>query len=528
MKKVGLIIFVALLIPIFVACNNNTHNELKPTKDATEKALGFKIEKIVLSKGYQTLEPKVEIVTKNNDTKLSISFGLIECSGITIDNITKKDNVVNIYANRLLEEDKTQLSIPQATVLLDKKLDDKANNYQFNIINQNYSPIELKFGKSQTLDKIYSHFKIEPNSIPNVRLIRHKDSFIWDIVFHNIFDKGNFSTPLINLNVKADAITGEIVYSDKNVVSDYIDDGVILDYVPKKYLLYKQEQIVNDKTVNLLWLYNIDKKEKEQIYETNDSIFFAKFSPDHKNISLIENDNEMSDIYLINIKEKLTSRLTPAGYNQIWNMKWNDENKIYFVNNDTENRSTLFLYNVEEKNMEEVFKLPVKISKFDVQDEQIVFTEYEDKNINQNIFITKDGLTLEKIDEGHNVSFLDNDTVIFLKNSSAKNEDRLCLYDIKNKSMKLPTNVNVKNYLKYKDDKLFLIEKSGSEYDYTLLSCNIHDGSVHRIAKINGENIYYDEELNKGYISLTPPLENKKRHIIYSIDLNQMKFVDNN
>lgn len=528
MKKVGLLILITLLVPVLIACNNNKLNKLEPTKGSTEEALGFKIEKIVLSKGYQTLEPKVEFDSKNKETKLSITFGLIECSGITIDNITKKDNEINIYTNRLLEDDKTQLVVPQATVLLDKKLDGKEDNLKFNIINQNYSPIELKFGKSQTLDKIYSEFKIAPNSIPNVNLIRHKDSFIWNIVFHSIFDKGNFSTPLINLNVKADALTGEIVYSDKNVVSDYIDDGIILDYVPRKYLLYKQEKIVNDKTINLLWLYNIEKKEKEQIYETNDSIFLAKFSPDCKNISLIENDNGMSDIYLINIKEKLTSRLTPAGYNQIWNMKWNDENKIYFVNNDTKEQSTLFLYNKKQNNMKEVFKIPINISQFDVKGEQIIFTEYNEKNLNQNIYITKDGVTLDNINEGHNISFLDDNTVIFLKNSSDKNENQLCLYNIKDKSMQLPTNINVKNYLSLSNDKLFLIEKSGCEYDYTLLSCNILDGAIHRIARISGDKFYYDEELNKGYISLSPPLENSKRHIIYSIDLNQIKFVDNN
>ena len=140
MKKVGLLILITLLVPVLIACNNNKLNKLEPTKGSTEEALGFKIEKIVLSKGYQTLEPKVEFDSKNKETKLSITFGLIECSGITIDNITKKDNEINIYTNRLLEDDKTQLVVPQATVLLDKKLDGKEDNLKFNIINQNYSP----------------------------------------------------------------------------------------------------------------------------------------------------------------------------------------------------------------------------------------------------------------------------------------------------------------------------------------------------------------------------------------------------
>ena len=527
MKKIVLLIFVTFLILSLTACNTNDINELEPANETKEIALGFKIEKIVLSKGYQTLEPKVEILTKNNETKLSITFGLIECSGITIDNITKKGDEINIYTNRLLQSDKTQLAIPQATIVLDKKLDGKIDDIKFNIINQNYSPINLKFGKSQVLNNIYAQFKIAPNSIPHVNLIRHKDSFIWDIVFNGIFDKGNLKAPMINLNVKADAITGEIIDSDKNIISDYIDDGMILDYIPQKYLLYKQENIINEKTINTLWLYDLGKKEKEQIYETNDSINLAKFSPDHNSISLIENDNDATNIYLINIANKVTNKITPVGYNHTWNMEWKDLDNVYFLNNDSLEHSTLFLYNKKNNIMKKVFKIPKNISQFDIADKLMIFTEYDEKELNQNIFITEDGLALDKIDLGHSISFIDNNTIAFLKNVSERNENKLHLYNIKDKSMKIPTNINVINYLKLKPEVLLIIGKGNCENDYILSSCNILDGKVHEIARINGEKIYYDEELNKGYISLSPPLENSKRHIIYSIDLNKMKINDN-
>ena len=138
MKKYILLLFIPLLIILATGCRMNKTKDLEPTKDTVEELLGFKIEKIVLSKGYQTLEPKIDSIIEDNKTKLSISFGLIECSGITIDKITKKGNEINIYANRLLEDDKTQLVIPQATIYLEEALDVKKNDVKFNIVNQNY------------------------------------------------------------------------------------------------------------------------------------------------------------------------------------------------------------------------------------------------------------------------------------------------------------------------------------------------------------------------------------------------------
>ncbi|WP_077369817.1 hypothetical protein [Anaerosalibacter sp. Marseille-P3206] len=526
MKKIVLLTFVTFLIITLTACSTNKITELEPAEETNEEILGFKIEKILLSKGYQTLEPKVETITKDNKTKLSISFGLIECSGVTIDKITKKNNEINIYTNRLLEDDKTQLAIPQATVLLDKILDGKTDNYKFNIINKNYSPIELKFGKTEILNNIYAQFKIAPNSIPDVSLIRQKDSFVWNIVFNGIFDRGNLQAPLINLNVKADALTGEIIDSDKDIVSDYIDDGMILDYIPKKYLLYKQENLNNNETIDVLWLYDLEKKEKHQIYETNHSIYLSKFSPDHKNISLIENDNGVTNIYLINIGKKVIHKITPVGHSHTWNMEWKNANNLYFIDNSSKGSSIVFLYSIKDNNVDEIYKIPKNISSFDIEDDLLVLTEYDDKKINKAIFITEDGVSFDKIDIGHNISFLDKNTIVYLKNISDKNEDKLFLYNVKDKKMKTQTDINVINYLQIKPEVLLLIEKNSCENDYKLLYYNTAKDKVREIARINNEKIYYDEELNKGYISLSPPLENSKRHIIYSIDLNKMKIKD--
>ena len=149
--------------------------------------------------------------------KLLASLGIVESSGVTIDKITKLDNNINIYINRLLDEGKVQLAIPQVMIEIQEPIVEKLESLNFNIINQNYEPIYLKFNKKQILNNIYSQFKISSNTIPTVTLTKPKDTIIWNISFQNIYDKENYKSPLINFNVKVDALTGEIIDSKKTI-----------------------------------------------------------------------------------------------------------------------------------------------------------------------------------------------------------------------------------------------------------------------------------------------------------------------
>ncbi|MCR2043919.1 TolB family protein [Anaerosalibacter massiliensis] len=523
MRKIILPIFIIFLSLALTSCNTIQNSKIEPAdNDTKEKPIKYKVEKIVLSKGYQSLEPNVEILKKNKNIKILVSLGLVESSGIKIDGITKNNNEINIYTNRLVEDNKTQLAIPQAIVNLKISSKDNIDDIKFNIINQNYEPIELKFGKSQILSKIYSQYKIAPNTVPLVDLVKTNESFIWNIDFNSIFNKDDLESPLVNLHVKADANTGEILLSNREIISEYIDDGLILDYIPQHYILYKQEQIDDGKNTNMLWLYNLKNGEKEKIYETKHSIYSASFSPDNKHIAFIENDEDISDIYLININEKTANKITPIDYNHTWNIKWINEDNLYFVNNNEKNSSTLLKYNIVDKNSQEVFSVGKTISDFDFKDNLIVFTEYSDKDINQNIYITKDGSNLIELDKGYRISFIDKNSIIYLKNSQDKNIDLMCIYDIENNSKNVETELDVKNYIKLDQDNLLVITKNSCNNDYTLNKYNIIDNSSESIAEITGETFFYDEVLNRGYVSLSAPMEKDERHIIYSIDLNKI------
>ena len=226
MRKILFILMVFTLVLITIGCRSNQENALSTMEENTEeKSLSYKIEKITLSKGFQSTEPNVEILDKTKKFKLLANIGLIESSGIEIDKITKSDKSINIYVNRLLESGEVQLAVPKVILEFEDPIDENIEDLKFNIINQNYDLVSLKFNKDQILDKIYNHFKIEPSSIPDVKLTKLKDQIYWQISFNNIFDKEDIKSPLVNLNVKVDADTGKILGSAKKAISTYIDDG---------------------------------------------------------------------------------------------------------------------------------------------------------------------------------------------------------------------------------------------------------------------------------------------------------------
>ena len=262
MKKfLFLLIFVFFLYSL-TGCQLLENKSFTLKERAEEETLNFKIENIVLSKGFQSTDPSVEILKKGDSPRLMASLGIVESSGVTVDKITKSQNSVNIYINKISDKGKAQLAIPQIMIEIQSPMEEKLEDLSFNIINQNYEPIHLKFNKKEILNSIYSQHKISTNNVPNVSLTKPNDNIIWNVDFKNIYDKENYKSPLINFNVKVDALTGKIIDSKKINISNYIDDGHLLDYIPNKYILYKKQETNKDGDFENLWAYDIKTKEK--------------------------------------------------------------------------------------------------------------------------------------------------------------------------------------------------------------------------------------------------------------------------
>ena len=525
MKKLLFLLIISILTSAAYGCNSAKEMPFSATENLKEESIGYKIDKIILSKGFQTIEPSVEVVKKDNSLKLLASLGLIESSGVTIDKITKSGQEINIYIDRLLNKDEVQLSVPQILLEIDDPIVEKLEELNFNIISQNYKPIVLKFSKNQILNKIYSQFKISPTTIPAVELSKLGDGIFWNISFHSIFDKKNPQSPLVNLDVKIDANTGEILESKKYTISTYIDDGYLLDYIPNNSLLYKRQHIKNDNKYESLWIYNTETGKRSKLYTSKDKIDSALFSPDGKYISLIEVNESQADLYIIPMSDKMPYKITPTNHLQPRLMKWKNDNILYFVNIDS-GESTLLSYNVKENKPKLEFTLDKIIEDFDVLNNKFLFIESDKDSLNKNIYITEDGLALKKIDIGFKASFFDDNNILYLKNMEKDDKNILHLYALENKDEQRSLDYNITNYFKLNKENIAFIEKNTCNNNYTLTKYNVLENSIEPIAKITDDKIFYDSDEAKGYMSLSPPYDDNEKNTIYSIDLNSLNIIN--
>lgn len=520
MKKILFLLIIVFIATLLNGCGSQEKVPFIAKDKTNEKSLNFKIEKIILSKGFQSTEPNVEILKKDNSLKLLASLGIVESSGINIDKITKSGNNINIYIDRLLDNGNVQLAVPQILIQIPELDMEKTEGLNFNIINQNYEPIHLKFNKKQILNTIYSQFKISPNTTPNVMLTKSHDNMFWNISFQNIFDNENYRSPLINFNVKVDAHTGEILDSKKDNISSYIDEGQLLDYIPNNYILYKKQNTQKDNEYETLWVYDSNTKEKSKIYTSKNKIQSALFSPENNYISILEVDDNMADLYIVPRENQIAYKITPTNYLQTKTMKWKDENTLYFINVG-ENRSTLLSYNINDNDYKQILTVDFRVVDFDISEDSFVFVQEEKDLNNKKIFITNNEMDLEEIGSGSKAKFFNSNKLIYLKHLEKEDRNILQIYNIDDGSNK-DLDYNIANYFILNDNSLNFIEKNTCNNDFILYRYNVEEDYALPIANINSDKIYYDQSNNRGYIALSHNSDASINSTIYSIDLGKL------
>lgn len=525
MKKILFLFIIITLMLAASGCSTNEKSPLLNMQKLEEESLSYKIEKIILSKGFQSIEPNVEIISQNNSLKLLITTGLIESSGVTIDKITKSGNEINIYIDRLLEKGKTQLAVPQIIIEINEPPVERIEELKYNIVSQNYEPIALKFNRNQVLNKLYSEFKISPNTIPTVSLSKKKDQLVWKISFSNIFDKENYNSPLINFNVIVDAQTGEVLNSKKEDISTYIDDGTLLDYIPHSCLLYKRQHNDRKDVYESLWCYDVETGDKKKLYTSKGKIQSALFSPNSESISLIEVDENKADLYIIKESDNSAFKVTSINYLHPKLMKWKDENTLYFIDNSG-TKSSLLVYDMENNNTKVQYNLNIVVDDFDILNNKLLFTENQNESLNKTIYLKDEGAELEELDNGFKAKFFNDSYIIYLKNVEKEDKNTFHVYDIKNQQVMKDLDHDISNYFKLDEGNVILIEKNNGHNDFILNKYNITNGQISSIARINSDKIFYDSSNEKCYACLIPPIDKSENSAIYSIDLNKLRIID--
>lgn len=518
------VIFLSIMLTLTACSVNNKNN--KPVEGpiastSVEKSIDFQIERTTLSKGFQSVNPHVEIVDKDTEPAFLVNLGIVECSKINIDKITKASNEIKIYASRTIEENKKDIVVPQLLIKLDGIDNVTLKDTKFSIINSNYEPIKVAYDKNQVLNNIYAQFKITSNTVPKINLINEDSKYIWDVDLHNIFAKEQIDFPLVYFKAKVDASSGEFIETSQQIISTTIDKGNIIDYVDGKSIIYIQKINNKDGDYQNLWLYDIQKNKKEKIYSTHNTIYSAKFSPDLSKIAIIEHNGKLTDIFIVNLSDNTTQKITPLAYKHSWNIEWYGK-KLYALNNDEKSRATLLSFDLEKNEHQILFSVSKNISDFDVYNEKFVFTEFNEQQNTKEIFITSDGKELKKIDSGHIPKFIDSNILVYKKNVINQNKCTLWLYDINNKVKKSVTDMDIRSFSIIDSDTLVLVGRENYGTEFSSFIYKLNSGDLTALGHVISETVYYNSKANTIYFSAIPPIDNLDTSQIYSIDLNNI------
>ncbi|MDU5080345.1 hypothetical protein CIW83_02570 [Tissierella sp. P1] len=524
MKRILLIIVTIFIALVFSGCNPNEKDSVA-LDDARfeEEEIKYEIEQILFSKSFQSIEPSVEIITNNNKLKILASLGLSEYSGINVNSIVKKGSEINIHVSGISNKNDLRLAVPQVVMELKKTKLKKIEDLKFNIIYDDYTPLKIKYGINDVLNKIQSHFKVSTKGTPIFDLIRINDAIVWDISYNSIFDKENPDIPLVNLSAQVDANTGNIIDSEKLSISTSLDSGHILGYINNDYILYKKTVLDKDtnKSIEQLWDYSALNNEKSMLYSSNFKISSAQFSSDLHYVSVIEVNDNGSELYIIPLDDKRAYKISFENKFNPKTMRWNSDNILYLIENNDDN-STVYSYNVKNNDINVIGIFNKNIENLIINNDNFLIVEKTDNELNRKISITSDWDKFKPIGNGANPKFLNKNMISYLRKNEDNDYNSLFVYDMKAKDIISQIEGNILNYEILPDSNIVYVDKNINKNDFTLKKYSLNNQVTNDIAHFISDKIYYDENRNLVYLNITLPFDNEKTEMIYSLDLSKL------
>ncbi|MSU00932.1 hypothetical protein [Tissierella pigra] len=524
MKRKVLILFIVLIALFIFGCSSKKKSlsTLDSSVILEEEQIPYEIKQITFSKSFQSMEPVVEIITNNNKLRLLASLGLAEYSGVNVNKVIRKGGEINIHVSGISNKESSSLSVPQISLELKKSKLKDIKDLKFNIVYDDFDPINVKISSNDVLNKIHSYLKVSTKGSPDINLIKSNDDIIWDISYNSVFDKEDSKSSLVNLFAQVDANTGEIIKSEKSFIASPLDEGHIIEFKENNYLLYKKS-VVNQETDNTseqLWIYNVAKDESNMIYSSNSKILAAEFSPNLDFISLIELNDTTSELYIIAKDDKKAYKVSfEEDFNPSF-MAWKSNNNLFIIESN-KGKSIINNYNVANNEIELVGQLNKSINGFNIINNKFLVLEKNKDEFNNQISITTDWKKFEFIDNGFNAKFINDNTIAYLQKDEKKDKNLLSIYDIEKEKVSNRLNKNILSYEVFPNEKIVYVIKNPNT-NYTLGSYSIENNSTKDIANVINDTIYYNESGNIIYLNAILPFENNKSEVIYSINLSKL------
>lgn len=523
MKKILIVFFLLWISVLLFGCNDIENSAMDTSlqeKQAKSKdKIKYNIDQIYFSRSFQSITPNVEVIENSDKKRILANLGLSQYSEVSIDNISLNDNEVNIYISGYKGKSISSLSVPQIILDFTDKSIENIENLKFNLIYNDYDYIDIKFNINDVLNKLEANFKLALNSSPHFDLKKIDDNVVWEITYKNIISRDIPDYPLIDLHAEIDANTGEILNSEKEIISSVVDIGNILDFNKNGAFIYeKPVDTEGDVEKQELWFYNTITEEKNMIYNYYYPVLSAKISNNLENIAFIEKTENASETYVFSNSD---SKIYKLQFEKEFNpqiLQWKSNNLLYLLENNKVS-STIYSYDLNTNDISLISKVNKDIDNLIASKEGFIVAENIEKGFNKKLSFTKDFKKYKTLNKGFNPKFIDEKTIAYLKNNEKTDVDYLLVYDIEEEKLVCKIEEDVLNYSIVSNDNILYVKNNPKYKDFTLSSYSIDKKSSSDIINIIGKNAYYNKDHNLIYLNINLPFEDGNSNIIYSIDL---------
>lgn len=523
MKRNTLAILILAFAVLVTGCSKIKNSVDRSPDDQEPVSLDYEIEQVVLTKGYQNTEPKVELIQKNNETRLVVYPGLLKSAGVQVEEITMDGGKISII---LVNQDNpnSELVIPQITVHLTDIDTSRAAGAAFSIVNKNYMPIKVSYGIVDILNKLKADMKISSSTSPKVRLFEDGDKLLWEIVYENIFDRDSKEVPLINLKAVVDSGSGQLVMSSKSLISSLVDEGRVLSFDRDHGMIYVND--LSGKSGSFtggLWLYDINQGKKSFLYGTNHSIESAEFSDNGYNISFIENDGTHSMLYILQLEDMKVIKVALPGDFTPNKAVWGEGDMVYISETPASGRTRILKYDVSNNNLDASYTFEMPIINLTLSSDTIAVAERDGENTNRRLHISYDGSSFQLIGMGWHLITVGEDRIGYLEHDEKSNSNALVIYDAKEgeETYRIQRNFAAIRYVG--DNKLLLIERINGGNDFSLSLLDIEDGTEAPLGRSQSEKVYLNLDSRTLFVDMVIPFKSEMSDIIYAIKLENLK-----
>lgn len=515
MKRIFMI-FIIISSLLITACEKKDSIFVKDFTIDDEIELSFTVRDTILTKSFNNLEPFVNIVRRDENINLLVSLGLLDTSGIKVNDITIDDDLdVYIYVSNISKRKSDQLSVPQ--ILVDLRVNNTSinENTNFYIIKENFDNVNIRFNLPETLTRINSQFSISPDTMPSVELLKEDDTIIWDITYLNIVDRYNLEIPIIDLNLKIDALEGEVISTSKKFISTLIDHGSILDYIPNSNILYKQNNNFLDTFLATdLYVYDTASASKNLVYSNTSDIVIGLFSPSGNSLVFTDSNN---NLFFLNSLRSKASIVNLEGIDRIDSVSWISNEEILIFDSS---KDLAYKYNLIDEVLLGEFHLGRTLNKVHYSHNYFILEDSNQGLEYASILLTRDLSENDFTIKGFNGKLLDEDRLLYLSHKADKNSNKLSIYSLGQNKVVGNIDLNIKDYFIINSSKLGLVENLGNQKIYNYYEYNMDTDEMIYITSLTSPSVYYNSSLNLLYSDLQLNGGDSISSIIYALDLN--------